>query len=123
MSNGGTMKFRKKPVIIEAVQLREDTLDELYDFLNIAGKDSFLECGHGIDPTDGKFKITTLEGVHVAIVGDWIIKGVHGEFYPCKPDIFNKTYEVVYEEGKSLTEQEANQIATDTLEFLVNNSK
>lgn len=123
MSNGGTMKFRKKPVIIEAVQLREDTLDELYDFLNIAGKGSFLECGHGIDPTDGKFKITTLEGVHVAIVGDWIIKGVHGEFYPCKPDIFDKTYEVVYEEGKSLTEQEANQIATDTLEFLVNNSK
>ena len=63
------MKFRKKPVVIEAVQLRDDT--------------------------DGKFKITTLEGVHTANIGDWIIRGVKGEFYPCKPDIFTATYEPV----------------------------
>jgi len=87
------MKFRKKPVVIEAVQLREDTLDELYRFMGIEGKGCFQDCGHGIDPADGQFKITTLEGVHAASVGDWIIRGVKGEFYPCKPDIFAATYE------------------------------
>ena len=91
------MKFRKKPVVIEAVQLREDTLDKLYRFMGIDGRGSFVECGHGIDPGDGKFKITTLEGVHVANIGDWIIRGVKGEFYPCKPDIFKATYEEVKE--------------------------
>jgi hypothetical protein len=89
------MKYRKKPVIIEAVQLREDTLTELYDFLGITNKGSFIDCGHGIDPSDGKFKITTLEGVHIANIGDFIIRGVKGEFYPCKPDIFETTYEKV----------------------------
>lgn len=89
------MKFRKKPVVIEAIQLREDTLSEIYAFMGIKGKGSFSDCGHGIDPSDGKFKITTLEGVHVANVGDYIIRGVSGEFYPCKPDIFNKTYDAV----------------------------
>jgi len=87
--------FRKKPVEIEAIQLRSDTLIELYDFLGITNKGSFLNCGHGIDPTDGKFKITTLEGVHIAEINDWIIKGVKGEFYPCKPDIFEMTYELL----------------------------
>ena len=87
------MKFRKKPVVIEAVQLRRDTLEELYRFMGIEGKGCFQDCGHGIDPEDGQFKITTLEGVHTARVGDWIIRGVNGEFYPCKPDIFAATYE------------------------------
>lgn len=90
-------KYRKKPVIIEAVQLKDDTLTELYDFMGITDKGSFLDCGHGIDPTDGKFKITTLEGVHTAKIGDFIIKGVQGEFYPCKEDIFELTYELVNE--------------------------
>jgi hypothetical protein len=89
------MKFRKRPVIIEAVQIRQDTLAELYDFLNITNKGCFQDCGHGIDPEDGKFKITTLEGVHTANMNDYIIKGVKGEFYPCKPDIFKLTYEKV----------------------------
>ena len=87
------MKFRKKPVVIEAIQLTKETLQECYDF--IGAKGNFPECGMGIDPTDGQFKITTLEGVHTANVEDWIIKGVNGEFYPCKPDIFEKTYEKV----------------------------
>jgi hypothetical protein len=86
-------KFRKKPVVIEAVQLTAQTSQECYDFLGI--KSNFPECGMGIDPSDGQFKITTLEGVHIASVGDWIIKGVQGEFYPCKPEIFNATYELV----------------------------
>lgn len=88
-------KFRKKPVIIEAVRLLPDTLREVYDFLGITGMGDFSRCGSGIDPADGLFKIATLEGVMVASVGDWIIRGVNGEFYPCKPDIFEATYESV----------------------------
>ncbi|MDD5112366.1 MAG: hypothetical protein PHG85_07470 [Candidatus Altiarchaeota archaeon] len=91
------MKFRKKPVVIEAVQFRADTLTELYEFLGIVGKGCFLDCGYGIDPTDGHFKITTLDGVMVANIGDWILKGVKGEFYPCKPDIFEQCFEQVPE--------------------------
>lgn len=90
-------KFRKKPVIIEAIQLRSDAqaLEELCEFMNITGMGSFEYCGRGIDPRDGRFKISTLEGVMIANVGDWIIRGVSGEFYPCKPDIFAATYEPV----------------------------
>ena len=84
-------QYRKKPVVIEAVQLTAETVQECYDF--VGAKGNFPECGMGIDPADGQFKITTLEGVHTASVGDWIIKGVNGEFYPCKPDIFEKTYD------------------------------
>ena len=86
--------YRKKPVIIEAVQLRPDTVDEVIEFLGVTGKGSFQDCGYGIDPADGKFKITTLEGVMIAEIGDYIIKGVKGEFYPCKPDIFEQTYDL-----------------------------
>lgn len=89
------MKFRKKPVVIEAIQLRHDTVDDCYKF--VGAKGNYPECGMGIDPEDGQFKITTLEGVMIAEVGDWIIKGVRGEFYPCKPDIFEATYELVEE--------------------------
>jgi hypothetical protein len=87
------MKYRKKQIVIDAVQLTQFSLDELYSFLGITNKGSFLDCGHGIDPTDGQFKITTLEGVHVANINDYIIRGVKGEFYTCKPDIFEMTYE------------------------------
>lgn len=86
-------KFRKKPVVIEAIQLLPNTVQECCDF--IGAKGNFPECGMGIDPADGQFKITTPEGVHTADVGDFIIKGVKGEFYPCKPDIFEATYEPV----------------------------
>ena len=86
-------KYRKKPVVIEAIQLTAETVQECYDF--VGAKGNFPECGMGIDPVDGQFKITTLEGVHTASVNDFIIKGVNGEFYPCKPDIFEDTYEEV----------------------------
>ena len=86
-------KYRKKPVVIDAIQLTAETVHECYSF--VGAKGNFPECGMGIDPSDGQFKITTLEGVHTASVGDWIIKGVNGEFYPCKPDIFAKTYEKI----------------------------
>lgn len=77
------MRFRKKPVVIDAVQWTGENRDEIFQFV---GRDA--EWG---DRTG--MVIKTLEGQHIASEGDWIIKGVHGEFYPCKPDIFDKTYE------------------------------
>lgn len=89
--------FRKKPVVIEAVQLRHDTFDDCYRFINGEKRGNFLETGNGIDPEDGAFKITTLEGVMKVSLGDWIIKEPFPtddrKFYPCKPDIFEATYE------------------------------
>lgn len=89
-------KYRKKPVVIEAIQLKEsgENIGEVYDFCGL-DTGNFPERGIGIDPSDGKFKITTLEGVMIAELDDYIIKGIKGEFYPCKPDIFEQTYEEV----------------------------
>ncbi len=92
------MKFRKKPVILEAIQW--DGIP--YTF----GKIKALE-GEVEDPfkmivwytAHGFLSIPTLEGNHTANIGDWIIKGIKGEFYPCKPDIFEMTYEPVEKEG------------------------
>jgi len=81
------MKFRKKPVVIEAVQYNGDSVsaDAVMDMIGTMGvKNS----------PDGLY-IATLEGTMKASRGDWIIKGVAGEFYPCKPDIFEQTYEPV----------------------------
>lgn len=87
------MKYRKKPVIIEAVQhtgsssvaaaIQKWMQGEEYKAPVVQTRD--------IRPME----IPTLEGVMIASPGDWIIKGVNGEFYPCKPDIFEKTYEEV----------------------------
>lgn len=85
------MKYRKKPVVIEAIQF----LDEGHDVLALS---DFMEQNLVIDyaiPDKPVLKIATLEGVMMASVGDYIIKGVKGEFYPCKPDIFEATYEKV----------------------------
>lgn len=81
------MKFRKKPVVIEAVHFTDSlTPAELFDFLG--------NFDH-VDVSREHILIRTLEGVMRADPGDWIIKGVKGEFYPCKPDIFKATYELV----------------------------
>ena len=81
------MKYRKKPVVIEAVQFFDepDTICELAEFMN----QTVISYEHG----RAMLRIDTLEGTMTASEGDWIIKGVNGEFYPCKPDIFDKTYE------------------------------
>lgn len=81
------MKFRKKPVIIEAVKF--DGSDESLDWLLPQ-----LQSGE-IGRTTNHVFIKTLEGTMIADIGDYIIKGVQGEFYPCKPDIFSATYEEV----------------------------
>ena len=80
------MKFRKKPVVIEAILYNGTNADEVHRFI---GKPlEHLLLGPPI------LIIETLEGPMWATQGDWIIKGVKGEFYPCKPDIFAATYEV-----------------------------
>ena len=81
-------KYRKKPVEIEAIQWAGDNYKEICDFV---GKD--LETS----VVNNGLIIETLEGNHLALVNDFIIKGVQGEFYPCKPDIFESTYERVEE--------------------------
>ena len=86
--------FRKKPVMIEARQLTgSDGVVAPIDWYEIA-----KWCGGLVYEIPGvrpHMTITTLEGVMTAGAGDWIIKGVKGEFYPCKPDIFAATYEEV----------------------------
>lgn len=77
-------KYRKKPVVIEAVQWTGHNISEICKFTD-RDVNHLLSCG--------ELYIKTLEGVHHASVGDYIIKGVKGEFYPCKPDIFAQTYE------------------------------
>ena len=82
------MKFRKKPVVIEAVQLPTDP--------NYAGGwPGWLFESEDLKQVQKGFEIETPEGVMLARRGDWIIRGVSGEIYPCKPDIFEKTYEEV----------------------------
>lgn len=86
------MKFRKKPIIIEAEQWFEGKV--------IDG----VKLGITINPMTGNYvkahMIETLEGTMIVNTGDWIITGVNGEKYPCKPDIFEKTYEPVEEVTK-----------------------
>ncbi|WP_181335423.1 hypothetical protein [Hyphomicrobium methylovorum] len=86
------MRFRKKPVVVDAVQWRgrEDT----NRVLNWLAQQGASIAGWLFNDTD--ITIPTLEGNHRATPGDWIICGVKGEFYPCKPDIFEATYEHVF---------------------------
>lgn len=82
------MKFRKKPVVIEAWQ-NVDGPRRMPRWLDDAWRQAKIQFGGG-----GVIHIYTLEGVMRAELGDWIIRGVQGELYPCKPDIFEQTYEV-----------------------------
>ena len=82
-------KYRKKPVVIDAIQFTEETKDMAFNSITCNCDASFDKNGNP------QIKIQTLEGWHTASLGDWIIKGVKGEFYPCKPDIFELTYEKV----------------------------
>ena len=84
------MKFRKKPVVIEAVHFNGINFAEVFN--------GFLDRCAGAHSAEGRVFIPTLEGTMCADKGDWIIRGVKGEYYPCKPDIFDATYEAVEEE-------------------------
>lgn len=86
------MKYRKKPVVIDAFQLpalEDDNMDPFFAWCEEVGFDNFTS------ERDGTMAIETLEGTMTASPGDYIIKGVAGEFYPCRADIFDKTYERV----------------------------
>lgn len=89
---GEIKKYKKKPVIIEAIQFTEDTIQECWNF---TGRKEILEESSKKYLWNIGIKIETLEGTMWAKKGDWIIKGINGEFYPCKPNIFEKTYEEV----------------------------
>ncbi|MEU8334834.1 hypothetical protein [Micromonospora tulbaghiae] len=92
-------KFRKKPVEIDAVQWT--SASDAFSLVDWAdGSVEYDEYTSG--PSDpetgddwGRLSVNTLEGEHVATPGDWLIKGVQGEFYFCKPDVFEATYERV----------------------------
>jgi hypothetical protein len=84
-------KFRKKPVVIEARQFFNDGSSyELMQWINEGQAAIGREFAHWIN---NEIMVPTLEGQHIASPGDWIIRGVAGEHYPCKPDIFAATYE------------------------------
>ena len=83
-------KYRKKPVVVEAVQFTDE--NSFYLIVEWIGEDNLAD---GTSPDEKLIEIVTLEGNHNARPGDWIIKGIKGEFYLCKPDIFEATYEEV----------------------------
>ena len=95
------MKYKKKPVVIEAIQWNGKNTKQVLEFMgqkvdlsNPIAQDRFYD--YELSLKNG-WKITTLEGGHIASINDFIIKGIKGEFYPCKPDIFELTYEKVEE--------------------------
>jgi hypothetical protein len=102
--------YRKKPVVIEAVQLTWLTWDDMCEHAGVGRLEDGKPTGGYSIPGTSQFEdiehqpttehvlalaIPTLEGLMIAHEGDWVIKGVKGELYPCKPDIFDATYEPV----------------------------
>lgn len=93
-------QYRKRPVIIEAIRWTGDNLQEVIGFTGKHPRwsewfQSWEEYEARVKADGGIFKIITLEGTMEASPGDWIIRGVKGEHYPRKPDIFEATYEPV----------------------------
>lgn len=90
-------KYRKKPVIIDAVQFNGFNKDN--GQVMLSERPEWLVERFGVDVIffnkENTLTIKTLEGTHTASVGDYIIKGIKNELYPCKPDIFEATYEIV----------------------------
>ena len=120
--------FVKKPVSVQAVQWTGENVKELSEFMDERKPDgtinrSFVIYGDSRNPC---LVIPTLEGDHYARIGDWIIRGIKGEFYPCKPDIFEKTYEEKDEYVKRFivfTNDELDKIKSDEIVTLKMNSE
>ena len=87
------MKYRKKPVVVEAIQLTNKNLLEVKEWCN-------GELVPNAETSGYDLYISTLEGIMHVDINDYIIQGVEGEFYPCKPDIFEKTYEVASQQSQ-----------------------
>lgn len=94
-------QFRKKPVVIEAVQWHGANVQEILDF-GMTGPQPSWGDDFTVNSEASEVYILTKEGKMTASLNDWIIRGVQGEFYPCKPDIFDATYEPV-EVGEAVT--------------------
>ena len=103
------MNYRERPIVIKAVQLRWDTWGQMCDFASVGrledGKPQgcfVWSDGTGHAEDDGRgvigLWIPTVEGLVVASQNDWVIKGLHGELYACKPDIFKVSYESTEDE-------------------------
>ncbi len=96
------MKFRKKPVVIEAIH-NEGTWPPIIAWLESTHAPELVFLPGEEPPVtrnnDGSLSIPTMEGTMRADVGDWIIRGVKGELYPCKPDIFEQTYDRVEDDA------------------------
>jgi len=88
-------KWRKKPVVIEATKFSGDNQQEIRDFIGFDCEEMDISSGIDEQGFASEIKIFTLEGTMTASLGDWIIKSVKNEFYPCKPNIFEATYEKV----------------------------
>lgn len=91
-------KYRKRPVVIEAMQWTGENLREIIAFTDGPPNTRSHHAGmmweqYELLVAENGLVIFTLEGQHIATIGDWIIKGVKGEHYPCKPDVFEMTYE------------------------------
>ena len=121
------LKFRKKPVVIEAFQMTEERRASNADWpewmhrawqLDREASGSLYPTEEGTD--DGTLSIGTLEGQHLVSWGDWIIQGVKGELYPCKPDIFEATYapEMKLQQGKCLHQIDEPQAKAREMELL-----
>lgn len=96
------MRYRKKPVIIEAIKyLGPFSIDEMLE----AWGEPFAKVMVRTGFTLGSLSIKTLEGTLFPSIEDWIIRGIQGEFYPCKPDIFEATYEAVDDQPSKPSEQ------------------
>lgn len=94
-------RYQKKPVIVDAILFTRDSFDDVVKFTNGAAHSLLIErCPNG----KCTCVIPTLEGKHIANEGDYIIRGVKGEYYPCKPDIFKQTYTEANEKPLTLDE-------------------
>lgn len=87
-------RYRKRPVEIDAIQMTGGNTLEVVTFIRDGGG-KYSTSTHPTDGTHDQVFIHTLEGEMRAVDGDWIVRGVQGEFYPVKPDIFEATYERV----------------------------
>lgn len=96
-------RYRKKPIVIEAYQWFEvseyvEGINRDVDYYRTPAFDGQDKCKYCNDIMHNHGWIDTLEGGHIVCPKDWIIKGIQGEYYPCKPDIFEKTYEQVVDD-------------------------
>jgi hypothetical protein len=100
MFRAGVLRVRKKPVEVDAMRYdgTMDSFNAIHEWMGPDSDPNHPNCGYqGTDDEPGKFAIKTLEGKITASPGDWIIKGVMGEFYPCKPDVFIATYDITHQ--------------------------